>query len=554
LNLESRAQRRDAVEPATDLPPGRSGWLTKLEWGGCLAATLAAIWLHVLYLTHLGGLWRDETHGVHLATMGTVGEMLRWLTRDSFPVLFPSIIRLWSGLGLGGSDFGLRCLGLLVGLCILGAVWLNARVLSSSLPFVSLGLLAANLTVVRWGDSLRAYGLGSVFTLLTLASVWSLMRTPSAGRFFAALLAAILSVQCLYQNAFLLFAICAAGCFVCLRCRQDTAALLVVAVGGGAALSLLPYIGPVLTSQRWWVVQQTGFHATRVWSTLADALGNPMIWQIPIWLALVVAAAVRGVLSLPNVRRPKPIRPKDLPLFAAITISLGVPVFFIFVAISRLPTQPWYWLPLLVPIAVCVDAALAGSLARHRAARLVFVVLMVFVPLVTGVSLAKYRQTNIDVIAARVGELAKPDDLILVHPWYCGVTFNRYYKGQARWTTLPPLSDWRLHRYDLVKEKLAATEPIKPVLDQIAQTLGAGNRLWIVGNLPPAEPDEKVTPDLPPAPEGPSGWFDVPYSYVWGRQADLFITAQGRHIESIPTGADDRVNELERASLGLVKR
>ena len=205
-----------------NLPLSRPQWLTKAEWAVCIGATLAAIGLHLIYLTHAGGLWRDETNCVHLATLPSIGEMWRMLTHDSFPVLFPATLRFWSAIGLGGTDFGFRCLGFLIALSLLGAVWFNARVLRSSLPLVSLGLLAANLTVVRWGDSLRGYGMGSCLILLTLALVWSLMKEPGVGRFIAATLAAVLSVQCLYQNAFLLFGICMAGCFVSFPTRPGS--------------------------------------------------------------------------------------------------------------------------------------------------------------------------------------------------------------------------------------------------------------------------------------------------------------------------------------------
>ena len=535
-----------------DFRLGRSQRLTSVEWGVCLAATLAAIGLHVIYLTHAGALWRDETHAVHLATLSSTRELWRMLTHDNCPLLFPSVIRFWSAIGLGGADFGLRCLGFVVGLSVLAALWLNARVLSFSLPFVSLGLLAANLTLVRWGDSLRAYGLGCCLILLTLALVWSLMRAPGVGRFVAAALAAVLSVQGLYQNAFLLLAICVAGCFVCFRCRQDRTALLLVGVGGAAALSLLPYLGPVMASQRWWVVQQTGFQASVAWANLADALGSPMAWQIPVWLGLGLAAAARGILFLPEVRGRKRPGVEDVPLFASITLALGSLLFLLFVAISRLPTQPWYWLPLMVPAAVCIDAALASWLGRWRIGRLLWVVLMVGVPFPGGVELAQHRQTNLDLVAARLREQAKPKDLILVYPWYYGVTFNRYYTGAAPWTTLPALADSRIHRYELLKEQLAATAPIKPVLDRIAQTLAAGNRLWIVGALPAPGPGETEPPDLPLAPDGPQGWFDVPYSYVWGRQAEHFIAAHGGRTEVVPLGFGDSVSAYEKASLAVV--
>ena len=191
---------------------------------------------------------------------------------------------------------------------------------------------------------------------------------------------------------------------------------------------------------------------------------------------------------------------------------------------------------------------------RYRRWRVGLVALIAFVPLITGVNLARYRQTNIDLIAARLREQAKPNDLILVYPWYCGVTFNYYYHGATPWVTLPALSDFRFARYDLLMEKLAATAPIKPVLDQMAQTLGSANRLWIVGDLPAPEADETEPPDLPPAPGGPQGWFDVPYTYVWGRQVEHFIASHGGHIEPVSTGSDDGVNLYEKASLGFVKR
>ncbi len=531
----------------------RSQWLTKLEWAVCIGATLAAVVLHVIYLSHAGPLWRDEVNGVHLATRFSPSEMWQMLTFDSFPVLFPATVRCWSALGLGTSDFALRCLGFVIGLSVLGVVWLNARVLRGSLPLVSLGLLAANLTVVRWGDALRGYGLGCLFISLTLALVWRLMRAPSVERFLAAALAAVLSVQCLYQNAFLLFAICIAGCFVCFRRDQERTALILIGVGAVAALSLLPYMGLIARSQRWRVVQQSGVSASAAWSNFVDALGSPMAWQILAWIGLGLLVVVGGLVLVGDSTRRRPIGTEDLPLFAAITISIGGLVFLILVLMSKLPTQPWYWLPPMVVAAVCIDAGLGSWVERYRIWRLALVAVMAFVPLISGVRGAGVRQTNIDLIANRLRDQAQPNDLILVYPWYCGVTFTRYYKGATPWTTLPSLADLRIHRYDLVRERLAATAPIKPVLDRIAQTLAAGNRLWIVGDLPAAEPGETAPPDLPPAPDGPYGWLDVPYTYVWGRQTEYFIRTHGVQTEVIPILSGQEINMYEKSSLAVAK-
>lgn len=409
-----------------DFRVGRTQWLTRAEWAVCLVATLAATGLHVIYLTQAGGLWRDEVSSVNLATMPTAGEMWRAL---DVPVFFPATLRCWWAIGLGGTDFGFRCLGFLIALLLLGVVWLNARVLRSSLPCVSLGLLAANLTLVRWGDSLRAYGLGCCLILLTLALVWHLMKAPSVGRFVAAALAAVLSVQCLYQNAFLLFAICIAGCFVCFRCSQDRTALILVGVGAVAAVSLLPYMGTITASQRAFMVLRVGLDAEVVWSNLCDALGAPMGWQTVVWLVLCVAAAARGLWFVRPPSGRRRISAQDLPLFAGITLSLGLLSFLLFIAIARLPTQPWYWLPPMVLTAVCIDAALGTWLERYPGWRLALVSLMAFVPLITGVRLAQYRQTNIDLIAARLREQAKPSDLILVYPCTAGSPSTAITRG-----------------------------------------------------------------------------------------------------------------------------
>ena len=58
----------------------RAEQLRRAEWAVCLGATVAAIGLHVVYLTHAGGLWRDETNSIQIATSATAGEVWRLWT------------------------------------------------------------------------------------------------------------------------------------------------------------------------------------------------------------------------------------------------------------------------------------------------------------------------------------------------------------------------------------------------------------------------------------------------------------------------------------------
>ena len=78
---------------------------------------------------------------------------------------------------LAVSDPALRLMGFIVGLLLLGAVWLNGWFFHRSTPLVALRLLAVNASVVRWGDSLRAYGLARLLMLMALAMAGVSLRS-----------------------------------------------------------------------------------------------------------------------------------------------------------------------------------------------------------------------------------------------------------------------------------------------------------------------------------------------------------------------------------------
>jgi hypothetical protein len=530
----------------------RLGWVTRAEWGVCVGGTVVAVVLHLVLLTHAGGLWRDEVSTVQLASFPTMGEMWRLLGRDSFPALFPLLLRIWSAVGLGGSDFSFRIVGLLVGLLILAALWLNAKVLGARMPIVSLALVAVNTTLLRWGDSLRATGLACALIIFTLTAVWWLILAPSPRRFLLAALAAILSVHCLYQNAFLLLAICCAAFIVCFRCQQNKTALWVLGVGAVAALSILPYAGIISESQRWYVVQQTGFDPEHILANLWIALGSPLWIQSLVWVAICLLALVLGLASLRTSARRKRVGFDQVPLYACLSLAFGIFCFVFFLVLARLPTQPWYLLPPIALVAACADVALIKLPVQFRPARLAIAALIIGLPLIPAIPELKPRQTSIDLVAAALNEKTRADDYVVVYPWFCGVTFTRYYHGPASWSTIPPLADTRIHRYDQLKDQLAANAPIQPVLDKISQTLAAGNRVWIVGQLPLLAPGQEDVAPLPPAPDGPWGWSDLPYIYTWGRETERLLSRTAGHIDRVALPSTQPINFYENIPLYVV--
>jgi hypothetical protein len=267
-----------------------------------------------------------------------------------------------------------------------------------------------------------------------------------------------------------------------------------------------------------------------------------------VWLALaagLLAVSLRAQF-VPGVSEDQR-RFRDLALFAAVTAAAALAGFLAWLKAMGMPAQPWYFLPLLAPLAVLLDAVFAAA-PGAKAVRLSVAAAAAL--LVTGGAVrgVQARQTNIDLLAGQLEKLSVKGDLVLVDPWYCGATFSRYYKGAAAWTTLPPLADQTLQRVELVKEYMAAEKPIEPVLLKIGAALRAGNRVWVVGDLPILRPVQPP-PDLPPAPAGAWGWNHGVYSQVWAAQAAYFIQTKSLRARPLNVPPGGPVNRYENLPL-----
>src|SRR2546430_2402635 len=217
--------------------------LRYFNWAIAALVTLCAVYLHALFFLNAGGLWRDEAELVHLSLLPSFSEVWQNLPHDSCPILMHLAVRAWSAAAsLGNTDPGLRVLGLYVGLFLLLAFWFASWMMRNGAPLLAVTLAGLNVTMVRAGDSLRGYGLGSALAVLTLAVIWRLSCRPSLAAFSCAVAVAVLSVQSLYQNAFFVFAACCGGFFLCAGERRGGGTPSIFAVGVAAAGSLLPFI------------------------------------------------------------------------------------------------------------------------------------------------------------------------------------------------------------------------------------------------------------------------------------------------------------------------
>ena len=182
-----------------------------------------------------------------------------------------------------------------------------------------------------------------------------------------------------------------------------------------------------------------------------------------------------------------------------------------------------------------------------RVARLVLALVVAGTSLPLAWRQVQERQTNVDLIAAKLGQLAAKEDLIVVSLWPNGISFERYYRGAAPWMTIPPLDFHQFHRYDLVKAQMTQAdqdEPVKPLLQKISETLQGGHRVWVAGLLAVGGPGDPLM-HLSPAPDPQRGWHDVAYSRSWSMKTASYLRAVARHRQPVPIACPEQVNPLE---------
>lgn len=531
--------------------------LRKIEWGVAILLTGLAVCLHVVFMRHAGALWRDEVSTLNLATMPHLPEVWGNLHYDSFPVFWVMVLRVWAGLGLAG-DQGLRLLGFLVGILVLVALWFNARVFKISLPIISLFLLGLCPTLIIWGDSMRAWGWGVLWILLTLGLVWRVTESAGVLNVTLAALAAIASVQSIYYNSVMLFAVCVGGVVVAARRRSWKTVVAVLGIGLAAAISLLPYLGVFQRGANNYLIMRRPYGVERFVGKIAEAIAIPGTSIVAIWglLFLMGAGVVIFCRVRPEVFKATPAQ-RDLLYFSTTTLAAGLAAYFVFLANLRLPTQPWYYAALLAVAAVTLDAMLsvAANQANGRLLRLAFAVVvpaMVFLPVWR---LAQRRMTNANVLAKTLAQSAVKGDLIVMNPWYCGASFDHYYAGAAAWVGLPDVKDYKLQRFDKIKEMMIMPEPsdaIRDVLEKMEATLKSGKRLWLVAGPIDLRTGAPAA-HLLPAPSGPSRWYFGYYVTAWSKQAGAFVGAHAKDLQAVDLATGAPVNPMEDLKLIVVE-
>ena len=164
-------------------------------------------------------------------------------------------------------------------------------------------------------------------------------------------------------------------------------------------------------------------------------------------------------------------------------------------------------------------------------------------------------------VAAFLSRNASSGDLIVVQEAWEGITFNRYYRGQAQWLSIPPIDSHEVHRIDLVIAEMNQPEAMTPALRAVTNILTSGHEVWLVGSIPVArwkDAPPGPTP-LPPLPsEMPTRLWGGSYLYWWNQQvtALLLAHAQQGKVETIaaPPGPVNRFEDVSVVRFAGYKR
>ena len=530
--------------------------LRRAELTVALAITTIAVLLNLLAAFSAGPLWRDEANTVGLATLQSFKDVWSNLQYDSFPVLWIGLIRGFSSAVGEMNDPAFRVLGFVLALLLIGAIWANARAFRVSYPLLSLALLALNPSVVRWGSSLRAYGLGMATAVLTCLTIWRYVEKPRPANFVLATLAATASVHTLFYNAPVVFALCIAGAVVLAVRRQWRSAAGVIAAGGVSALSLLVYVPTIKSAASWNPLVQIPNYDFPWFIHKLNQAFHAGTWATTLWVFVVLFAVSAALIEL---RRKSSRLPDDarMPvLYAAVALVAGSLAQYAFLTKLSYLTQPWYYLTLIGLSIVCADVIL-GKLAVApvaRIARIAAAVIIAGFTLPSAIALARTRMTNVDKAALAIEHLAGPKDQVVLDPWYLGVSFDRYYRGTAPWVMLPSVGFSRFHRYDRIMPFMLEADQMAAVqtaLEKARTCLKNGGTVYVVseGRFGTAKPVALRRAAMLPE----EGWKSPAYQKQWSGLVRHQLAQHALSIAALDLGRQSRVSWYESLNVTTMK-
>jgi hypothetical protein len=427
-------------------------------------------------------------------------------------------------------------------------------------PILSLGLLGCLPAFIFIVGSNRAYGLASGLLVLSFGMIWRMVESPSRSRVLWAGFVCFLFAHCVYYDVVFLGAMLLGAAMVAMRRGRWKALAALVGIGAVSGASLMIYL-PIIHRGAAYVpmIQSPSFDFSVLWYKLGNALtarssaqpgesNGPEVW---LWVTLLLGGSMVALMTQ-RVRKRQaqnqeaaaattaPVH-ADLALFCVVSVLFGIVGYMVFLLKLQFVTLAWYYVELFCLFAISLDGILSANWPALRPwglLRIGFMAVMMIWDARSAWEEAHTRRSNVDLVAAVLGQKASAGDLIVMQSAWEGITFDRYYHGRAHWVTVPPIDSHKVHRSDLVLEKLSQRDPMAPVLREITDTLRASNSVWLVGNMPVVPPKQSPPAGLPVK------WW-VSYLIYWNAQVTAHLFDHALQEQVLEISLDGPVSCLE---------
>ena len=408
--------------------------IRRIEFATAAALSIAVIALGIVNCVSGEGIWEDEASSVALAKM-PFSELWSLLRFESFPPLSHLLLKSMFWLGMSESPMTLRIMGFCIWLTIIGLLWWRLQ-RQGGIPLASLVLFASVPWMIRYGQSIRAYGLATLLGIGLITFAWEYVRKPTWKNCLMASVFGLLGTHCLYQSCFLLACVCIGAAAVVFMRRSWQQLVGVAAIAVPSVLTVPVYFSVVskgAVSFRVLADKVIGPKdlVSGVIKTVSTCGRIPAIWWLG-FLAVTSLVAVR--LLLQNAGEGSTASPasarssRELAVFSLVTgVSFTCASMFVLV-LTRAYINPWHLLLWVGIIGALADNVLAaGTHTLRAAARLTIVsvaIVCVAGNLYTGWNVLDRKYTSIDVIARVLEKRASDDDVIFVYPWACGPSLD----------------------------------------------------------------------------------------------------------------------------------
>jgi hypothetical protein len=350
-----------------------------------------------------------------------------------------------------------------------------------------------------------------------------------------------------------------------IRRRQWKTLGALAGIGAVSGASLVIIYLPII---RWSsvympMVQDPTFKCSIPWHKLGQALtarssaqavgpNGPEIW---LWIMLLLGGSIVAFMmqrarerQAQNQEAVAAIAARtrtDLALFCVVSMLFGTAGYMAFLLQLKFLTSNWYYVEMLCLCAISLDGILSANWPRLHPWGLLRIGLLVVMMTWSARSAweeAHTRRSNVDLIAAVLGQKATEGDLIVVQDAWDGITFDRYYHGRAHWVTVPPIDSHKVHRTDLVMEKMNQRDPMAPVLREIIDTLRGSNSVWMVGNMTDMRLKQSPPSCLP------LKWWGW-HINCWGARVTAYLQDYALQKQALEISVDEPVNRLENLPL-----